>query len=116
MRQHARIHVEIESDRPVPMVRADRIQIEQVLNNLVANAIDAVSERTDALGRVIIRIVRRGDLVVVQVEDNGPGVASEMAQQLVRSVSNDEAARNGARFAFEPANRAKARWPPLVGA
>jgi two-component system sensor kinase FixL len=76
------IHVEIESTRPRAMVRADRIQIEQVLNNLVANAIDAVSERTDVLGLVIIRVVRRGDLVVVEVEDNGPGVSSEVAHSL----------------------------------
>ena len=33
-------------------------------------------------GRVIIRIIRRGDLVVIQVEDNGPGVASEMTSSL----------------------------------
>jgi two-component system, LuxR family, sensor kinase FixL len=74
--------VEIESIHPIPMVRADRIQIEQVLNNLLANAIDAASERMDALEFVIIRVARRRDLVVVQVEDNGPGVASEVAHSL----------------------------------
>jgi signal transduction histidine kinase len=76
------IQVEIESTPPIPMVRADRIQIEQVLNNLVANAIDAASERTDALGLVAIRVARRGNQVVVRVEDNGPGVASEVAHSL----------------------------------
>jgi signal transduction histidine kinase len=76
------ILIEIESILPVPLVRADRVQVEQVLNNLLANAIDAASERTDALGLVIIRVARRGDLVVVQVEDNGPGVASEVADSL----------------------------------
>ncbi|MDQ6703844.1 MAG: ATP-binding protein [Pseudomonadota bacterium] len=76
------IHVEIENIRPIPLVRADRIQIEQVLNNLVANAIDAASERTDARGLVVVRVARRGDRVIVQVEDNGPGVAPEMADRL----------------------------------
>ncbi len=76
------ILVESESFPPIPMVRADRVQVEQVLNNLLANAIDAASERKDALGLVIIRVARRGDLVVVQVEDNGPGVASEVADSL----------------------------------
>jgi two-component system, LuxR family, sensor kinase FixL len=76
------IQIKIESIRPLPMVRADRIQIEQVLNNLLTNAIDAASDRTDALGLVIIRVARRRDLVVVQVEDNGPGVASEVAHSL----------------------------------
>jgi two-component system, LuxR family, sensor kinase FixL len=76
------IHVEIGNIRAIPLIRADMIQIEQVINNLVANAIDAASERTDARGLVVIRIARRGDRVVVQVEDNGPGVAPEMADSL----------------------------------
>jgi two-component system, LuxR family, sensor kinase FixL len=76
------VHVEIENIRPIPLVRADRIQIEQVLNNLVANAIDAASERTDARGLVVMRVALRGDRVVVQVEDNGPGVAPEMVDSL----------------------------------
>ena len=50
------VKVEIESIRPIPPVTADRVQIEQVLNNLVANAIDAASERLDACGRVIMRV------------------------------------------------------------
>ncbi|MGH6795244.1 MAG: ATP-binding protein, partial [Methylocella sp.] len=76
------IRVEIGNIRPIPRVRADRIQIEQALNNLVANAIDAASERTDARGLVAIRVARRGDRVVFQVEDNGPGVAPEMVDRL----------------------------------
>ena len=76
------IHVEIENIRPIPLVSGDRIQIEQVLNNLVGNAIDAASERTDGRGLVVMRVARRGDRVVVQVEDNGSGVAPEMADRL----------------------------------
>jgi C4-dicarboxylate-specific signal transduction histidine kinase len=76
------IHVEIENNRAIPLVTADRIQIEQVLNNLVANAIDAASERKDSRGLVVVRVVRRGDRVVVQVEDNGPGVAPEIVDNL----------------------------------
>src|SRR5262249_3603715 len=34
------IQVEVEDIRPAPPIRADRLQIEQVLNNLVVNAID----------------------------------------------------------------------------
>ena len=76
------VHVEIENIRPIPLVSGDRIQIEQVLNNLVGNAIDAASERTDGRGLVVMRVARRGDRVVVQVEDNGSGVAPEMADRL----------------------------------
>jgi two-component system sensor kinase FixL len=76
------IQVELESVGPVPPVQADRVQIEQVLINLVANAIDAASERSDARGRVIIRIATHADAVAIEVEDNGKGVASELADNI----------------------------------
>jgi C4-dicarboxylate-specific signal transduction histidine kinase len=76
------VQVEIEGIHPAPPVRADRLQIEQVLNNLVVNAVDAASERLDARGRVILRLATRGDRVVLQVEDNGPGVAPEIADRM----------------------------------
>jgi two-component system sensor kinase FixL len=76
------IQIESQSIRPIPPVRADRVQIEQVLNNLVANAIDAASERSDARGHVIIRVAARDEAVVMQVEDNGPGVAPELAARI----------------------------------
>jgi two-component system, LuxR family, sensor kinase FixL len=76
------IQVEVESVGPVPPVQADRVQIEQVLINLVANAIDAASERSDARGRVIIRIATHADAVAIEVEDNGKGVAPELADNI----------------------------------
>ena len=76
------LQIESESMRPIPSVKADRIQIEQLLNNLVANAIDAAAERTDARGHVIVRVAAHDDAVIVQVEDNGPGVAPELAPRI----------------------------------
>jgi two-component system sensor kinase FixL len=76
------VQIESESIRPIPPVKADRVQIEQVLNNLVANAIDAASERSDARGHVIVRVAARAGAVIMQVEDNGPGVAPELAARI----------------------------------
>ncbi len=73
-----RIQIDIESAHPIPLVKADRIQIEQVLNNLLTNAIEAASDRSDGCGRVLVRLASRGEVVVIQVEDNGPGVAPEL--------------------------------------
>jgi C4-dicarboxylate-specific signal transduction histidine kinase len=63
-------------------VQADGVQIEQVLINLVGNAIDAASERSDGRGRVIIRVAANASAITVEVEDNGKGVASELADNI----------------------------------
>jgi two-component system, LuxR family, sensor kinase FixL len=76
------VQVEVESVGPVPLVKADGIQIEQVLVNLVANAIDAAAERPDGRGRVIIRIGAHATAITIQVEDNGRGVAPELADNI----------------------------------
>ena len=65
-----------------PSVVVDRVQIEAVLHNLLANAIDALKGRPD--GRVV-RVVtsRNGEgFVRIDVVDNGPGIAEEVRSAL----------------------------------
>ncbi len=61
-------------------VIAGRVRLEQVLVNLLQNALDAVSERRDA--RVDVTIGRRGRDVVLTVADSGPGIAADIADHL----------------------------------
>ena len=74
--------VEVENIGLVPLIEADGVQIEQVLINLVANAIDAAAERSDARARVIIGVAAKGDAIMLLVEDNGRGVAPELADNI----------------------------------
>jgi signal transduction histidine kinase len=76
-----RIALEIPA-AAVPDVAVDRVQIEAVLHNLLANAVDALKGRPD--GRVV-RIVAAQDepgFVRIAVEDNGPGIAAEVSDAL----------------------------------
>jgi signal transduction histidine kinase len=61
----------------------DRMRIEQVLANLVSNAVRYAPEETE------IRIAARrdGDEVLLSVADQGPGIAEEDARQLFRPFS-----------------------------
>ena len=71
------VEIAVESHRPVPLVIADPIGIEQVLNNIVGNAVDAAAERGDGRGRVVMRVIGGVDWAIVQVDDNGRGVSPE---------------------------------------
>ena len=61
-------------------VRGDRIRLEQILINLLQNALDAVQGAKD--GRIVVEGAREGDTVRLSVIDNGPGVPAEIADTL----------------------------------
>jgi two-component system sensor kinase FixL len=62
-------------------VLADRIQIQQILVNLIRNASEALQETPTPRILTISTTAKRG-MVEVSVRDTGPGVAPEFAQQL----------------------------------
>ncbi|WP_239518955.1 ATP-binding protein, partial [Klebsiella oxytoca] len=62
------------------VVRGDRIRLEQILINLLQNALDAVQGMKEA--RVLVEGARDGDAVRLSVIDNGPGVDPEIADTL----------------------------------
>jgi signal transduction histidine kinase len=62
----------------LPAVIGVRDQLVQVLLNLILNAIDA----TDTGGRIVVRAEVEGERVVLQVEDDGAGIAPEHQPRL----------------------------------
>jgi two-component system sensor kinase FixL len=73
------IRVEAQSETAI---LADRVQVEQILVNLVRNGIEAAAERTSGEKQVKVRISQSNGEICVVVEDNGPGVADEIAGRL----------------------------------
>lgn len=63
-----------------PTVMASRIRLEQILVNLLQNALDALKDRPDP--RIEIELAERDDRVLVSVRDNGPGLGPEAAGNL----------------------------------
>ena len=62
------------------MVFADRVQIQQVLVNLMRNAMGAMRDTNRRL--LHVRTLARGDRVVVEVSDTGPGIPPEIEERL----------------------------------
>lgn len=80
----AQHHVAVEQAvDDAPRVLVDRVQVESVLHNLMANAIDALL-RTQGERRVRVTATRDADpaFVRIAVVDNGPGVAREIEPSL----------------------------------
>jgi PAS domain S-box-containing protein len=80
----ARIETRLEADPATPPVWGDRAQLQQVLLNLLTNAMQAMKNG----GRLTVRIgaaqSQGGEppAVALVVEDTGPGIAAEAAEKL----------------------------------
>ena len=61
-------------------LRGDRVRIEQILVNLLQNALDAIAGRPD--GKVVIGAIAGKDILEIRVEDNGPGVEAAVSDTL----------------------------------
>ncbi|MDQ4136677.1 MAG: PAS domain S-box protein [Pseudomonadota bacterium] len=76
------VRVSFRFDPDAPLVLADRIQIQQVLLNLIRNAIEAMQDVSRRELIVATRALADDGQVEISVEDTGPGLAPEVAAQL----------------------------------
>ena len=75
--------VRIEADIPaLPMLPADRLMLEQVLLNLMRNAMDAMNETPIDYRLLTIAVKHETSGVCVSVGDYGCGIAPEIADKL----------------------------------
>ncbi len=101
----------------LPPVRGNAVEIQQVMLNLIRNAVDAMSAQADRSQGVIISTRQREEGgVEVTVIDHGPGVAEEVARQIFHpfvtskqnglgvglSISRTIIQSHGGRLGFQP--------------
>ncbi len=82
--REAGIAVSVTLDPAATMVVADRIQIQQVLVNLIRNAMEIMIETANDRQLKIATVARPDDFVEVSVSDTGAGLAPEVAANLFR--------------------------------
>jgi C4-dicarboxylate-specific signal transduction histidine kinase len=70
-RQNVALRLDLDSN--LPPVMADRLQIEQVLLNLIRNSVEAIRDADLSQGQVSILARRKSPFVELSVQDNGPG-------------------------------------------
>jgi C4-dicarboxylate-specific signal transduction histidine kinase len=66
----------------LPPVMGDHVQLQQVVINLLMNAIQAMAGVADEHRELTVRTQRETDEVIVAVQDSGPGIAPEAESQL----------------------------------
>jgi two-component system sensor kinase FixL len=74
------VKVLITMDPNLPEIPVDRVQIQQVLLNLIRNAMEAMQDSPRRELKVVVS-ARESD-VLVEVSDTGPGIAPEIADKL----------------------------------
>ena len=82
LRQHG---FAVRSDLPsdLPTVIADRVQIQQVVLNLVVNAIDAMKAVSDSDHELVLQVERDGPgCVAIRVEDTGVGLDAATVERI----------------------------------
>ncbi len=98
-----RAGVRLETDVPEDLiVVGDQLQYEQVLGNLIQNAVDAISgigtrhEREDGWVRIQARkSLDEEGMAILRVEDNGPGFRQEILERVLEPFFTTKSAEHG---------------------
>ena len=74
--------IKTELDVNLPLIRGDRIQLQQVLLNLISNSFDALENSLDPR-EILIRTWRKDtDTIIVEVKDSGCGIPAQNMSKL----------------------------------
>jgi two-component system C4-dicarboxylate transport sensor histidine kinase DctB len=74
------VAVEVDLAPDLPLARGGPVRLQQVLVNLLSNAVDAMADRADR--RIRISAQAEGDRVRLAVADTGPGVPAAIAERI----------------------------------
>jgi signal transduction histidine kinase len=77
-----KVTVRAELAESIPQITGDRVQLQQVMLNLIMNSIEAMKE-VDGKRELIIKAQRtENDQLLVSVSDNGVGLPQQQADQV----------------------------------
>lgn len=86
LRSELRYRATVERDlRATQRVSASAARLGQVFLNLIVNAAHALAEGNPKRNRLVVRSYDQGAEIIVEVEDNGPGIPAEIRSRIFDS-------------------------------
>jgi signal transduction histidine kinase len=80
-----RVSVRTNYSEPMPLLCGDRVQVQQVILNLLLNAVEAMRSTNEPRHLTISTDFSRTDGLLVEVRDSGPGLAEEQLQDIFKA-------------------------------
>jgi signal transduction histidine kinase len=90
-----------EYDRSLPRIYTYASELNQVWTNLIDNAIDAM----DGQGQIWIRTSQLGNHIVVEIADDGPGIAAEIQSRIFEQFFTTKDVGKGTGLGLDIARR-----------
>ncbi|MFN2126942.1 MAG: ATP-binding protein, partial [Anaerolineales bacterium] len=78
------IIIKVLQPKPVPQIMANSVQIEQVILNLIQNAVDALKKVPPPKRRLDIELSRSQTHIIITLHDTGPGVMQQNEEKIIK--------------------------------
>ncbi|OAF00669.1 histidine kinase [Bradyrhizobium centrolobii] len=86
------VTVETQLAGALPLIQADRVQLQQVILNLIINAVEAMSGANEGVRKLLISTARSGsNSILVSLRDSGPGLDRSSIQRLFEAFYTTKA-------------------------
>ena len=108
------VSLKMQLSEGLPRILGDRVQLQQVILNLILNAVEAMSEVADGPRDVLISTATGPDGVLVAVRDSGPGLPQANPERIFEALLYDQGQRLGHGVVDLPLDRRSA-WRPTLG-
>ena len=80
--QQGSVALRLALDPNLPPIRGDKVQLQQVLINILINSVQAMTRRSSSR-HIALEAFRSGsDAIAIEISDNGPGIAEEEREKL----------------------------------
>ncbi|MCE0722897.1 PAS domain-containing sensor histidine kinase [Legionella resiliens] len=92
---HSKLKINLILEEELPQLDIDRIQIMQIIINLIRNSIEAMQENINQVPELTIQTKNKDECIEIHFHDNGPGIIPEHKDKILHSYFTTKAQGTG---------------------